>query len=210
MEQSKIDGFGDQLFDAMTSRTTIAPLTEQAPEITIEDAYKISRRMLARRLDAGEKVVGKKIGVTSKPVMDMLNVNRPDFGFLTDTMAYSTGAEVPLTDNLIQAKAEGEIAFILKSDLKGPGVTNADVIRATDFVMPCFEIVDSRIRNWEIKRRLYAKYGAGRVVAEPTRHLVVAELHARVEPRRVDEHGPSFQQKMCGKFYKILFLLICI
>ncbi|MEM7541880.1 MAG: 2-oxopent-4-enoate hydratase [Pseudomonadota bacterium] len=151
MDQTKIDELGDALYDAMVSRSTIAPLTEQAPGITIEDAYGASRRMLARRLEAGEQMVGKKIGVTSKAVMDMLNVDRPDFGFLTDKMAFSTGAEIPASETLIQPRAEGEIAFILKSDLKGPGVTNADVVRATDFVMPCFEIVDSRITDWKIK-----------------------------------------------------------
>jgi 2-oxopent-4-enoate/cis-2-oxohex-4-enoate hydratase len=151
MDQNQITKFGDALFDAMVSRTTIAPLTTQAPDISIDDAYLISRRFLERRLATGERVVGTKIGVTSKAVMTMLNVHQPDFGYLTDTMMFATGAEVPASKTLIAPRAEGEIAFILKRDLCGPGVTNADVIRATDFVMPCFEIVDSRITDWKIK-----------------------------------------------------------
>ena len=151
LDKEKIAGFGDALFEAMRSRTTIEPLTEQSPGITIEDAYQVSLHMLERRLSAGESMIGKKIGVTSKVVMDMLNVRQPDFGFLTDTMVYGNSAEVPASTTLIQPKAEGEIAFVLKRDLQGPGVTNADVIAATDFVMPCFEIVDSRIRDWKIK-----------------------------------------------------------
>jgi len=151
LEKKKITGFGDALYDAMSSRTTIEPLTEQEPDITIEDAYQVSLRMLERRLGAGESMIGKKIGVTSKVVMDMLNVRQPDFGFLTDTMVYGNSAEIPASTTLIQPKAEGEIAFVLKQDLRGPGVTNADVIAATDFVIPCFEIVDSRIRDWKIK-----------------------------------------------------------
>lgn len=151
MEQTQITAFGDALFDAMTTRNTIAPLTTQAPDISIDDAYLISRRFLERRLATGERVVGTKIGVTSKAVMTMLNVHQPDFGYLTDTMMFATGAEVPASRTLIAPRAEGEIAFILKKDLCGPGVTNADVIRATDFVMPCFEIVDSRITDWKIK-----------------------------------------------------------
>ena len=151
MDQSHITSFGDALFDAMVSRTTIAPLTTQVPDISIDDAYLISRRFLERRLASGERVVGTKIGVTSKAVMTMLNVHQPDFGYLTDTMMFATGAEVPASRTLIAPRAEGEIAFILKRDLCGPGVTNADVIRATDFVMPCFEIVDSRITDWKIK-----------------------------------------------------------
>lgn len=151
MDHTQITSFGDALFDAMVSRTTIAPLTTQAPDISIDDAYLISRRFLERRLATGERVVGTKIGVTSKAVMTMLNVHQPDFGYLTDTMMFATGAEVPASRTLIAPRAEGEIAFILKRDLCGPGVTNADVIRATDFVMPCFEIVDSRITDWKIK-----------------------------------------------------------
>jgi len=151
LTQEKINEFGDALFDAMRARTTIAPLSEQTPDITIEEAYQVSLRMFERRLADGEVMIGKKIGVTSKVVMDMLNVRQPDFGFLTDTMVYGNSAEVPASSTLIQPKAEGEIAFVLKQDLKGPGITNADVIAATDFVMPCFEIVDSRIRDWQIK-----------------------------------------------------------
>ncbi len=151
MDQNQITAFGDALFDAMRTRTTIAPLTTQAPDISIDDAYLISRRFLERRLATGERVVGTKIGVTSKAVMTMLNVHQPDFGYLTDRMMFATGAEVPASQTLIAPRAEGEIAFILKKDLCGPGVTNADVIRATDFVMPCFEIVDSRITDWKIK-----------------------------------------------------------
>lgn len=151
LDVKKITAYGDALYEAMNKRQTIAPLSEQSPEITIEDAYAVSRRMLERRLADGEVMIGKKIGVTSKVVMDMLNVRQPDFGFLTDKMVYGNCAEVPASKTLIQPKAEGEIAFVLKHDLKGPGVTNADVIAATDFVMPCFEIVDSRIRDWQIK-----------------------------------------------------------
>lgn len=151
MDKKQIETFGDALYDALVNRETIDPVTEQAPEIEIDDAYQISLRMLKRRTDAGEQIVGKKIGVTSKAVMDMLNVHQPDFGFLTDRMMYSTGADIPASTAMIQPRAEGEIAFILKDGLAGPGVNNADVIAATDFVMPCFEIVDSRIRDWKIK-----------------------------------------------------------
>ncbi|MCZ6665225.1 MAG: 2-oxopent-4-enoate hydratase, partial [Gammaproteobacteria bacterium] len=114
MDKKKIEQFGDALYDAMITRETIDPLTEQAPDIQVEDAYQISLRMLERRTAAGERVIGKKIGVTSKAVMDMLQVYQPDFGFLTDRMMFSTGAEVPASNEMIQPRAEGEIAFILK------------------------------------------------------------------------------------------------
>ena len=150
MEQDLINQLGDELYTALTTGEVLAPLTERHPDITIEDAYHIQQRMLARRLAAGETVIGKKIGVTSKAVMTMLGVHQPDFGWLTDGMVFNEGESIPM-ETLIQPKAEGEIAFVLKSDLQGPGVTAADVLRATEGVMACFEIVDSRIRDWKIR-----------------------------------------------------------
>ena len=150
MEQDLINQLGDELYTALTTGEVLAPLTERHPDITIEDAYHIQQRMLARRIAAGETVIGKKIGVTSKAVMNMLGVHQPDFGWLTDGMVFNEGESIPM-NTLIQPKAEGEIAFVLKHDLQGPGVTAADVLRATEGVMACFEIVDSRIRDWKIK-----------------------------------------------------------
>ncbi|HET6921500.1 MAG TPA: fumarylacetoacetate hydrolase family protein, partial [Jiangellaceae bacterium] len=95
-------------------------------------------------------IVGKKIGVTSKAVMEMLKVDQPDFGQMTSGMVFNEGE--PITaDTMIAPRGEAEVAFILSRDLQGPGVTAADVLRATDFVVPCFEIVDSRIKDWRIK-----------------------------------------------------------
>jgi 2-oxopent-4-enoate/cis-2-oxohex-4-enoate hydratase len=151
MKDKQITLCGDELYEAMVQRKTLSPFTERFDDITIEDAYKISLRMIEQRVSAGEKIIGKKIGVTSKAVQDMLNVHQPDFGFLTDSMAFSEGQEMPISQLLIQPKAEGELAFILKKDLLGPGITNTDVLAATDYVVPCFEVIDSRIENWNIK-----------------------------------------------------------
>ena len=152
MDSSKIEQLGDELYRAMRECSTLAPLTDREADITIEDAYHISLQMLKRRQEEdGEQVVGKKIGVTSKPVQDMLGVFQPDFGFLTDAMSYPDGADIPIAGNLIAPRAEGEIAFRLKGDLVGPGVTEADVLAATETIIPCFEIVDSRIVDWNIK-----------------------------------------------------------
>lgn len=151
LDAASVLALGDQLFDALVSRTPISPLTDSHPAITIEDAYHIQLRMIERRLaEPGERVVGKKIGVTSKPVQDMLDVRQPDFGHLLASMELSEGAPLPM-DQLIAPRAEGELAFLLKHDLSGPGVTKEDVIAATEWVMPCFEIVDSRIQDWKIK-----------------------------------------------------------
>jgi len=150
MEQSQITQLGDELYEALVAGKTVSPLTSRGFEITIEDAYHIQQQMLSRRLAKGEKVIGKKIGVTSKPVMNLLGVHQPDFGYLLDGMVYNEGESIEMS-MLIQPKAEGEIAFLLKKDLKGPGITAADVLAATEGVMACFEIVDSRITDWKIK-----------------------------------------------------------
>lgn len=150
METVQILQLGDELYEALAAGKTLSPLTSRGFDITIEDAYHIQQRMLARRLEKGERVIGKKIGVTSKAVMNMLGVHQPDFGYLLDGMVYNEGESIPMS-TLIQPKAEGEIAFLMKKDLMGPGVTAADVLAATEGVMACFEIVDSRIQDWKIK-----------------------------------------------------------
>ena len=152
MNQEKTQQWSDALYSALRTREVIPPLTDSESDITIEDAYAISKGILDRRIhEDGEKVIGKKIGVTSKAVMNMLGVNQPDFGYLTDAMVIDEGESLGLSELMIQPRAEGELAFVLKKDLIGPGITASDVLQATDFVVPCFEIVDSRIRDWKIK-----------------------------------------------------------
>lgn len=177
MNQEQIQQCGDELYQALVNRMTLPPLTERFSDMTIEDAYHISLHILQRRQENGEKVIGKKIGVTSKAVQDMLNVHQPDFGFLTDKMVFAD--EMPISTSLIQPKAEGEIAFLLKKDLTGPGVTNADVLAATDAVMPCFEVVDSRIENWNIKIE-------DTVADNASCGLFVVNEKAAIDPRTID------------------------
>lgn len=141
--------FGAELYEALRDGRTVAPLIARDASLTIDDAYAISLAALARRRRDGEKVIGKKIGVTSKAVQDMLGVHQPDFGFLTDRMWVEGDIDVA-AHKLIQPRAEAEIAFILKAPLTGPGVTAADVLDATESIAPCFEIVDSRIAEWKI------------------------------------------------------------
>jgi 2-oxopent-4-enoate/cis-2-oxohex-4-enoate hydratase len=150
MDQQKIEQYGEELYQAFVRRRAVEPLLSREPDISIDDAYRIQEQFVARRLAAGETLVGKKIGATSKPVQEFLGVYQPDFGMLTSGMVFAEGDTIDL-GQMIQPKAEAELAFVLKHDLKGPGITAMDVIRATDYVLPCFEIVDSRISNWQIK-----------------------------------------------------------
>ncbi|MGB8221699.1 MAG: fumarylacetoacetate hydrolase family protein [Polyangiales bacterium] len=148
----RIEELGDELYTALRARRTLSPLTDRWPGITIRDAYHVSLHMVNRRIeDDGEKIIGKKIGVTSRAVQEMLGVFQPDFGYLTDAMLYPNGGPMPISEKLIQPRAEGEIAFKLHKDLKGPSVTNDDVLDATEYVMACFEVVDSRVHDWKVK-----------------------------------------------------------
>ncbi len=147
-----IQAMAADLYTALRNQQMIDPLSTREPNMTIEDAYAVSSGLLQKRIELdGEKVIGKKIGVTSKAVQNMLGVHQPDFGYLTDAMVVDESESLSLTTKMIQPRAEGEIAFVLKHDLIGPGITASDVLRATDFVVPCFEIVDSRIEDWKIK-----------------------------------------------------------
>jgi 2-oxopent-4-enoate/cis-2-oxohex-4-enoate hydratase len=141
--------YGSALYAALRDRRTLAPLIEQDSSLSVDHAYAISLEFLALRRKDGERVVGKKIGVTSKAVQDMLGVHQPDFGFLTDWMHVKGDIDVD-AKALIAPRAEAEIAFVLREGLAGPGITAEQVIAATDFIAPCFEIVDSRIRDWNI------------------------------------------------------------
>src|SRR5262245_37228348 len=106
MDRTTLNAYGDELYTALRSRITVRPLSEREPNLTITDAYHISRRLLERRLADGEQVIGKKIGVTSDAVQRMLDVHQPDFGYLTDRMQYRDGAVMPISRELIQPRAE--------------------------------------------------------------------------------------------------------
>jgi 2-oxopent-4-enoate/cis-2-oxohex-4-enoate hydratase len=177
MNSTLIRQLGDELFEALRDRKVVEPLTSRHADLTIEDAYHVQQQMIARRLQSGERVVGKKIGVTSRAVMNMLGVYQPDFGYLLDGMIVGEGESIAI-ERLIQPKAEGEIAFVLKKDLQGPGIGSADVIAATECVMPCFEIVDSRIRDWKIRIQ--------DTVADNASCGVFVLGDRAVDPRRID------------------------
>lgn len=176
LSEAAIDALGEELFVAWRDRKVISPLRERG-DWDLEVAYRIQERFIQRRLDAGETIVGKKIGVTSKAVQDLLGVNQPDFGQLTSKMVYQSGDTLDLA-TMIQPKAEAELAFVLKKDLVGPGVTAIDVLNATDYVSPCIELVDSRITDWNI--RIFD------TVADNASCGVYVIGEAKADPRDVD------------------------
>lgn len=146
---AKIIDFADQLAEAERECSSIAPLTADSG-LTAEEAYAIQLENIKRKVEQGQKIVGKKIGLTSVAMQKMLGVSEPDYGHLLDTMVVENGGAIQV-EQLLQPKVETEIAFILKKELRGPNVTALDVLQATDYIVPALEIVDSRVKDWKIK-----------------------------------------------------------
>ncbi len=141
----------EKLYVAEKSATPVDPLTVTYPDLTLEQAYAIQLEGVAIRRERDlRKVVGKKIGLTSVAMQKLIGVDEPDYGHLFDHMLVRQGEPISC-NGLLQPKVEGEVAFVLGNRLKGPGVTIADVLRATQGVMASIEIVDSRVRDWKIK-----------------------------------------------------------
>jgi 2-keto-4-pentenoate hydratase len=145
-----IQKIAEDLLEAEKNNQPIEPLTNRFPTISVEDAYNIQLQQIEKKVTNGATIVGKKIGLTSKVMQNMFQVNEPDYGHLLDDMINLDGETISL-DEFAQPKLEFEIAFVLKEDLKGPGITILDVIKATDYIAPAFEIIDSRIKNWNIR-----------------------------------------------------------
>ncbi len=134
------------LYRAEADAAPIEPFTVTHPDADIEDAYAVANLVTEMKVAAGRSVKGHKVGLTSKAMQQMSNATEPDYGTLTDDWIIAEGATVDMS-RLNRPLVEAEIAFVLGRDLSGPGVNAADVIRATDFVLPAIEIVDSRYRR---------------------------------------------------------------
>lgn len=139
-----------ELFESEKENTPIPPILGRYNNLTVTDAYRVQLEVVNKKLAEGRSIIGKKIGLTSNAMQNMLGVNEPDYGHLLDNMRVSDGDTVKLS-NLISPKVEAEIGFILSEDLVGPNVTYIDVLMATKYVVPTIEIIDSRIADWKIK-----------------------------------------------------------
>ncbi len=135
---------------AEQSRVPLPPLSQEYPTLTPAQAYAIQSTWLDLKLAKGAHIIGRKIGLTSRAMQELLGVDQPDYGFLLDSMAVSSDSTVSRTDFLLP-RIEPEIAFWLAKDLKGPGITVDAVLAATRGVSPALELVDSRIAKWQIK-----------------------------------------------------------
>ncbi|MBD3654956.1 2-oxo-3-hexenedioate decarboxylase [Marinobacter sp.] len=133
---------------AQTRAYAIPKLTNEYPDMTIEDGYAVQSELRRRFIGQGHTLVGWKAGLTSKAKMEQMGVNVPSIGFLTDKMARPENSVISTSD-LVHPRVECEVAFVTNKDLAGPGVTAADVIAATDYVLPAIEIIDSRFSGFK-------------------------------------------------------------
>jgi 2-oxo-hept-3-ene-1,7-dioate hydratase len=137
-----------RLDEAERTKVQMGQLSLEAPGLTIEDAYAIQRAWVERKLAAGRKLVGHKIGLTSRAMQQTSQIDEPDYGALLDDMMFRDGAEIP-TDRFIEPRMEIELAFVLGKRLSGPGCTLFDVLAAADYVTPAIEIIDARIQRFD-------------------------------------------------------------
>lgn len=143
-------GIADALFTATRTRTPLDPITETNPALDVADAYRIQQKYVARILEAGGEVVGYKLGLTSKPMQEMMGVGEPDYGPVLSSMVFDNGIEIDL-GSYIQPRVEAEIALVLEAPLAGPDVSLEAARRAVAGARAAIEMVDSRIKDWKIK-----------------------------------------------------------
>jgi 2-oxo-hept-3-ene-1,7-dioate hydratase len=139
------------LLKAEKERKQATLLSETFPHIQIEDSYAISSAVAQRKISLGARLIGHKVGLTSKAMQASSKIDEPDYGHLLDSMLIAEGAKVPHA-NFCLPRVEVELAFVLGRPLKGPGIGLVDVLRATDYVVPALEIVDARLVD---QRKIY-------------------------------------------------------
>ena len=161
-DDSLIQQLAAELNQSEKSGVQIEHFSKRFPGMTIEDGYRINRAWMALKLAEGHQVMGHKIGLTSRAMQQASQIDEPDYGTLLEHMRYTCTPgqvlDIPIK-NFIAPRVEVELAFVLKHELRGPDVTVAQVLAATDYVTPAIEIIDSRIeqfdRHTKVMRKVY-------------------------------------------------------
>jgi 2-keto-4-pentenoate hydratase len=143
------DELAAELAQAERSRVPIAPLTLANPDIDVVDAYEIQLINIRQRIAEGARVLGHKVGLSSKAMQQMMNVDEPDYGHLLDEMQVFENTPVDAS-RFLYPRVEVEVGFILAADLPGEGCTEEDVLAATEALVPSIELIDTRITDWKI------------------------------------------------------------
>lgn len=151
MTDSERSKAAESLLEAERTRTPVVQLSKTYPNIEIEDSYAIQAEVTRRKIAGGAKLIGHKIGLTSKAMQQSSGIDEPDYGHLLDNMIVADGAKVKHADYCVP-RVEPELAFVLGKPLKGPGIGLLDVLRATEYIVPAIEIIDARVQN---PRKIY-------------------------------------------------------
>ncbi|OLP02719.1 2-keto-4-pentenoate hydratase [Mycolicibacterium porcinum] len=144
------DELAADLAQAERSRVPMTPLTDRYGDIDVVDAYEIQLINIRQRVAEGARIIGHKVGLSSKAMQDMMGVDEPDYGHLLDEMEVFENVPVK-SSNFLYPRVEVEVGFILADDLPGAGCTEEDVLAATAAFAPAIELIDTRITNWQIK-----------------------------------------------------------
>ncbi len=156
----QIEQLAAELHRSEESRVQVGHFSKRFPGMTIEDGYRISRAWVARQLAAGRRVIGHKIGLTSRAMQISSQIDEPDYGTLLDSMLFTCTPgqvlEIPAS-RFIAPRVEVELAFVLKAPLRGPDVSVAQVLDATEYVTPAIEVIDARIEQFDRHTRVMRK-----------------------------------------------------
>lgn len=134
----------DELAEAERTHTMVPLLTQRFPDMTVEDSYAVQREWVRRGIENGRRLVGRKIGLTSKVMQEATGITEPDYGAIFEDMIFENGSVIE-HDRFSSVRIEVELAFKLKEELSGPNATIFDVLSVTEYVVPALEILDSRI-----------------------------------------------------------------
>jgi 2-oxo-hept-3-ene-1,7-dioate hydratase len=148
LSQDIISKRAAQLYEARKCRTQLRHFSKEHPDITLQDAYAIQREWVKLEMRDGRRIMGRKIGLTSRAMQQASQITEPDFAPLMDDMFFDTGSNIPIA-RFIAPRVEVELAFVLSKPLKGPGVTLFNVLQASDYVVPALEIIDARIEQYD-------------------------------------------------------------
>ncbi len=149
-EFSLIEKGADLLWQAEIDHSSIQPLTQTFPQLDVLDAYSIQQLNIKRKLKSGQMIKGYKVGLSSKAMQVMMGVDEPDYGHLLDDFFYNSGDTIN-TSKFFIPRIEVELGYVLKKSLPVPNCTVKDVIDSTEYIQPALELIDSRIKDWQIK-----------------------------------------------------------
>ncbi|WP_028601927.1 2-oxo-hept-4-ene-1,7-dioate hydratase [Ottowia thiooxydans] len=187
LNPEQIKQLARELHESEKTRVQVEHFSKRFPEMAVEDGYRIGRAWVALQLAEGRKVIGHKIGLTSRAMQISSQIDEPDYGTLLDSMLYTAPPgqvlEIP-TNRFIAPRVEVELAFVLKSPLKGPNVDVEQVLEATEYVTPAIEIIDSRIEQFD--RHTKAMRKVYDTISDNAANAAIVVGASRVHPMSVD------------------------